>query len=641
MKALRLNEKGYTLLLTVFVLLLFSIFAVSLLSATYAGTLRNLASEGNVQAQELSVKGADYVSNKIFQELENLLVEEAGRVERVDFERRFESLIINQYLNQAFTIPGETGSTTVKVVGYKTDPPTITVQSEGIVDGKVRTTQQEVVFPTTNEIDVLRYVVSTHKSCDNCQGGEGNLYLNGGVSIVGDLYVENNLVTHDQSFADIGRMTNIILNRSNIDLNRISKRWIPSVKPSLSGFNRAPEIVIGGDLFTFQESVNYYNHIKKDDFNSWPYLKVTDNVQAAFDVKGDTPIINDRVIERDPITITDYKNQFFFNSYNYDARLISTKQFSFFDIIGIIFKEILSLLFGWDLGESFKIDEGSVPNAEKVLLGHRTCFSFSCDEGYNGNYLLEGNYQFSRMATEGSLTIRSGSVTFEKGAYIENHLIIGNTSDSLNVNNYSDVKVDGPIYVDGDVVIKGADAEFNSILYVNGDVTIENSRIRGLQKEGREGSLIVFATGDINISYMNEYMEPPNPISEMKAFFYSNQTIEVFGTGSNIKIHGGLSANKIIMNSIRGRAGTNPNKFPKTPPATAIYRVEINIKDEYKFLLWPTRYFESPIIQQTLDPSQSRLQIIYDEDILDTYSNLKSMEPVITGIDKPKIINRE
>lgn len=641
MKALRLNEKGYTLLLTVFVLLLFSIFAVSLLSATYAGTLRNLASEGNVQAQELSVKGADYVSNKIFQELENLLVEEAGRVERVDFESRFESLIINQYLNQAFTIPGETGSTTVRVVGYKTDPPTIIVQSEGIVDGKVRTTQQEVVFSTTNEIDVLRYVVSTHKSCDNCQGGEGNLYLNGGVSIVGDLYVENNLVTHDQSFADIGRMTNIILNRSNIDLNRISKRWIPSVKPSLSSVNRAPEIVIGGDLFTFQESVNYYDHIKKDDFNSWPYLKVTDNVQAAFDVKGDTPIINDRVIERDPITITDYKNQFFFNSYNYDARLISTKQFSFFDIIGIIFKEILSLLFGWDLGESFKIDEGSVPNAEKVLLGHRTCFLFSCDEGYNGNYLLEGNYQFSRMATEGSLTIRSGSVTFEKGAYIENNLIIGNTSDSLNVNNYSDVKVDGPIYVDGDVVIKGADAEFNSILYVNGDVTIENSRIRGLQKEGREGSLIVFATGDINISYMNEYMEPPNPISEMKAFFYSNQTIEVFGTGSNIKIHGGLSANKIIMNSIRGRAGTNPNKFPKTPPATAIYRVEINIKDEYKFLLWPTRYFESPIIQQTLDPSQARLQIIYDEDILDTYSNLKSMEPVITGIDRPKIINRE
>ena len=76
-------------------------------------------------------------------------------------------------------------------------------------DGKVRTTQQEVVFPTTNEIDVLRYVVSTHKSCDNCQGGEGNLYLNGGVSIVGDLYVENNLVTDNQSFADIGRMTNI------------------------------------------------------------------------------------------------------------------------------------------------------------------------------------------------------------------------------------------------------------------------------------------------------------------------------------------------------------------------------------------------------------------------------------------------
>ena len=131
MKALRLNEKGYTLLLTVLYSYCFY-FAVSLLSATYAGTLRNLASKGNVKHKNF-VKGADYVSNKIFQELENLLVEEAGRVERVDFERRFESLIINQYLNQAFTIPGETGSTTVKVVGYKTDPPTITVQSEGIV----------------------------------------------------------------------------------------------------------------------------------------------------------------------------------------------------------------------------------------------------------------------------------------------------------------------------------------------------------------------------------------------------------------------------------------------------------------------------------------------------------------------------
>jgi hypothetical protein len=167
--------------------------------------------------------------------------------------------------------------------------------------------------------------------------------------------------------------------------------------------------------------------------------------------------------------------------------------------------------------------------------------------------------------------------------------------------------------VDGDVTIKGADAQFNSMMYVDGDVKIEYSRINGLNKNGREGSLIIFANGKIDIQNNSVYQDEP---SRIKGFFYSEKELEMYGVGSNIRIEGGISARKIVLNAIRGRA--RDTKF------------------ENAQRYW-NDYYEGVEGQRT---RPSRLQIVYDPEIINTYSDIKSQEPVITDVDYPILRDR-
>lgn len=72
----------------------------------------------------------------------------------------------------------------------------------------------------------------------------------------------------------------------------------------------------------------------------------------------------------------------------------------------------------------------------------------------------------------------------------------------------------------------------------------------------------------------------------------------------------GISARRVVLNAIRGSANIG------------------YLKD----------YFEP----STSQPSKnSRLQIIYDPEIMNTYSNLKAREPMVMSVDEPTIIERK
>mgnify|MGYP003446392881 FL=1 len=115
---------------------------------------------------------------------------------------------------------------------------------------------------------------------------------------------------------------------------------------------------------------------------------------------------------------------------------------------------------------------------------------------------------------------------------------------NINTNN---VNLKGKIYINGDLNITDSNIYSDAILYVDGDVNITNSTLQGL---GNEGTLILFATGEIYLGNISEYSNQPSII---KAFLYSDSTINLFGLFSNIEIHGGVSANKVILTSVRGK----------------------------------------------------------------------------------------
>jgi len=200
--------------------------------------------------------------------------------------------------------------------------------------------------------------------------------------------------------------------------------------------------------------------------------------------------------------------------------------------------------------------------------------------------------------------------------YVKGDLKIGNMdTNDYNIGKYQKIRLNGPIYVNGNLTIKGADAEINSIIYVNGNVTIRNARINGLNVNGYDGSLIIFANQAINIANISVYQDEP---SNIKGFFYSEDALEMYGVGSNIKIDGGISAKRIVLNAIRGRASDS------------------NFHGAQKY---SNRYYFEGVNGQK--SRQSRLRIVYNPDIIKTYSDLKEEEPYVEKIAPPRLVNRQ
>src|SRR5690606_11061533 len=118
----------------------------------------------------------------------------------------------------------------------------------------------------------------------------------------------------------------------------------------------------------------------------------------------------------------------------------------------------------------------------------------------------------------------------------------------------------------------------------------------GLNVNGYDGSLIIFANQAINIANISVNQDEP---SNIKGFFYSEDALEMYGVGSNIKIDGGISAKRIVLNAIRGRASDS---------------------DFHGAQKYSNRYYEGVNGQKS---SKSRLWIVYNPDIIKTYSDLK------------------
>ncbi|MCB7070103.1 hypothetical protein LIZ76_08975 [Caldibacillus sp. 210928-DFI.2.22] len=615
------NEKGYSLLLTMFVFILFTVLAMALLTATLTGSKRNQTSEHNIQAQELAMMGIDHLTNQINMDLKKELGENGLT------QDQFKSILettLNKYKSGVAINTGETGSYEAKITNIDSvkDNPLkkrATIVSTGIADGRKKSTTTKVVFGAQSTLDTLKYTVGAYKSdelskkCNTnskyCVRGEGNLFLHGGVSIKGDFKVDGNIITTDRGYAYLG-----------------GQQWIPSVLPTASPVEgqKASHIVLKGNVYTFDHNPDYDKHIETTNFNQgstdkywvctgpwfWPkckyvekttdskYVNTTGDLSKAF--FGTLPVITQREPIRDDIQIENQKNVFYF-------------------------PEGPSVIYAQTLDGGYKKSFNQDLSYQNKKVYPQYCEKNNCkNPSTNEDFEFTGNNYFGNFATKRSLYIRGSKsnfkeTKFENGAYIGGNLIIGNTdiseySEREYPNNFEKIKLDGPIFVEGNVTIEGVNGQFNTIMYVKGDVTIEYSVINGLNNTG---SLIIFAGGDIKIRNNSLYQDNP---SNIKGFFYSEKALEMFGVGSNIKIEGGVSARRIVLNAIRGKASKTSFSGSK------------KVDDDY---------YEGQASQLNLPPEKSRLQIIYDPNIMNTYADLKSREPMVISVDPPQITERK
>ena len=595
------NEEGSSLVLVLLVTLIFTVLGLSLLSATVNGTKRTELREDDVQATYIAEKGVDEIVQSIQTDLING-IGSSGLT--IDNYQSFVDQTINSH-KSITSLSHQTGVSVAKVIRSTQSTNelkrVIEVESTGTVNSESKTINKKLEIGPNVIPDVLRYAVGAYDTCQKKKNngscdtkGEGNVFLHGGVSIEGDIKVDGDLITTNQGY----------IRYRNHDY------WIDTYLPTIKSItdpNSKARMVLGGRIINFTNEPPYKSHIDQFNFTANHYNDVKPD--EAFE-GNDYPIIEKRDPLGDPIVVSENEDL-----YKYTLKDTSIKGEP-------IAKK--SLLASNDKPLETIITDQNFSN-ENVY----PYYLESDDKGNKSNdkeidferTILTGTNSFKRFATEENLSIignesKYSTTSSKNGIYVGKDLIIGNPAFTTNnTNSYDKLKVSGPFYVGNDLTIKGANVEFNALMYVKGDVIIEHSVLKGLSENGKTGSLIVFAEGDIHIANNSLYEDTP---SSIRGYFYSKGQLELFGVDSNFKIDGGISARKIVLNAVKGKSkSSNPNS------------------NQYQ--KYDSTYFQLPIYQKN---EPSRLQITYNPNIVNTYLELKPEESIIRVISDPVPIDR-
>ncbi|MBD7943727.1 hypothetical protein H9650_06305 [Psychrobacillus sp. Sa2BUA9] len=588
------NQSGNTLLITLIILIVFSILGLSLMSLSISGLTKNEIRQDNVRSEDLSEKGIDRITQQINSELTQK-IDESNGLTRTNFINILNSTINKYKCTTGSPITDSSGKTGTYKTCIKEVKPTyekgnpavenelrklIVFESHGISGNSTKTMTTEIEIGAESAPETLKYAVGTNiNTKDGIQNGEGNLYMHGGVSVKGDFKVDGNIITRDRGYAYLN-----------------GEQWISSILPESIPTDGVPnsKIVLGKNFYTFNSNLSYSSHIANNNFSNSSYKKETDIKQLFREGSSPKIIIREPVIS--PIGITDQRANFY---------LSNGERFS----TGLNSKKIANV----NKPNSKVIPTYTERECTRWFI---ICVEYKNVEKEDATFEMTGNNTFEQLSTIGSLEIENSNSTFKKGLYVGGNLQIGNNNTTYNPSNYSPITLDGPVYVKGNVNIQGANLKSNVLLYVEGDVNIQYSTINGKSlADKKEGSLIIFAKGQIKISNNSVNQDTP---SQIKGFFYTEEDLEIFGVGSNIRIEGGISARRIVLNAIRGRA--SDSSFSGSQRITS------------------NSHFEGVAGQRS---RQSRLQIIYDQDIIETFSNLKQPEPIIYKVEPPIVKERE
>lgn len=570
------REDGYSLFLTLLIVVLFAVMAVLLTTTVISGAKSSDSREKVIQAGELSEKGIEHIVNLINKELEDTIGDTG--IKRDNFETVMLG-ILSKYLCERQLIDSsntETGSYEVCIDNIEDFDDNelkklVTFISTGYADGKRKETIATYEIGSGAVPEVLKYAVGTNVNSSNPRNGEGNLLLHGGVDIYGDMKVDRHLVTYDKGTG--------------------AYRWIDSIQPRIHGANERikPRLVIGGQMYKITRNpysrgneVNHNNYLANNNFPQ-SYHRITNDPKDLFD-EGYAPQIVKRDANIGEINIREQRNRYYFNQNNPSVTKVrlNNKKFS-----------------------NYSAKEDKIVPYSKALLGNN----------YNINTTLINNNTFKHLALLGGGKIRKGNHEFTKGLYVNRSLEIGNMKQTDEPDERDNITLDGTIYVEGNVKIQGANLTSNVMMYVDGDVDIRFSSISGKKLNNNDtGTLIIFATGNIYLA--NNSVQQDNP-THIKGYFYSEKSMEIYGVGSNIHIDGGVSANRVVLNALRGRVSKENPYYNLNVP-------EIGVVE--------------PVNVQRNKPS--RLTIKYDSELIENYLKLNPPEAVIYDVVNPEILDR-
>ncbi|KEZ51182.1 hypothetical protein [Metabacillus indicus] len=219
-----------------------------------------------------------------------------------------------------------------------------------------------------------------------------------------------------------------------------------------------------------------------------------------------------------------------------------------------------------------------------------------------GDVLMEGNFT---MGEAGRL-ITSGNVFINGQADLKGTIELTNPNSYVYINGkaaISNLNLDGQMYISDAADIR-SDFNTNGTVYVEKNTSIENlNNVSG-------GTAVILSNGSMLVANNNEYSSTPKIID---AFLYSNETLEMYGVGSNIKIKGGVYGSNIILNATKGETRNSlGGRYVWVGPKWYHYEWRYDLDPELYNNVGGL-YFEK---NQQKPGLPSRLQIEFKEDLI-------------------------
>lgn len=560
------NETGNTLLLALVIIVLFSILGLTLTSLATSGILKNDIRENTVQAQDLSDKGSEFLINDINQ----FLTKEVAR--GTYGKDAFLNLLVTTLSSNSYKCPAD-GVKNPYEFGV-TIPGENESKTNVCIKGPIRMVSNEEKDLYKREVDIISTgivdgkqhktkvtaIIGTDAVPDQLRyalstNDEGNLYLHGGVEIQGDIKTDGHLVLSDRATWISG--SNAI--------------WQPSVRATILKDTKSatPKLIM-------REKDN-----KNSSKNKYVYVLNNKNVDYEKHINGSL-LNNGDYAKIDPNDLT--KHQSITDSFFLSNTLkVATKTLPP-DTIDIINKIKLGY-----------------KNAEK-----KATFTIDNDNPDGGKFNKDQIIYIGKQES-----CKSGSSCENGTKYTKGNLSIEKKTSYWWSYPTPTINLRGTYYIDGNLNIDNVNLKSDAIIYVSGSVNITESTIQGMTENS---TLLIFSEGPINISNISVDSKIGEG-SMIKGFFYSKSNLIMYGVGSNITLKGGISAKRLILTAVRGKASRNSYDTAET---------QAKLKSD-----------GTPL-------NDSRLNIIYDENIISEYTSFKrdEEEEFITQISDPVIINR-
>lgn len=488
------NSHGYSLLLTLVLIILFTVLGLSLIALTSAGITKNEIRQDSTRSIDQADKGVDYIIADIQNKLDTFITSKAGGLTQAEFKGHLINVIKSYHCNSSnLTIDRNTGLGHVRVC-IEEDPnlmldgdnplkKTVTIRSTGYSGNREisKVIKSQVEIGANAVPEQLKYTVSTNNN--------GNLYLHGGVDIVGDLKVDGNLVVSKKAHWLQGN----------------EPKWENSTFPAIknSDANYRPSIFIKSSKKIYEANTGDFGY----EYKCTIFFFVCLNYEKIGGFDYDEHIV-----------------------YEFNNQSINNKYYK--------------LINNSNVSSIFKGNAPSVITEEK---------SREMDQVDINQKLTDASKNRSIVKKD---TITDSFTTATAGVYVNRDVNLNGNKKNL----------EGIFFINGNLNIVNVSLTTNAIMYVNGSVTINNSTINGTKiNNTQQGKLIVFSNNNINISNISEYSKIDEP-SSILGFFYTKSNFIMYGVGSNIRVKGGISANRTILTAVRGTTTQGSNGQLKVDP---------------------------------------------------------------------------